>query len=127
MNATERVGLNIQNLRQSRGWTQEQLADEAGIDRSYISEVELGRSSATTKKLEQIARAFGVDISELHRMRGVPVSIAQTEPREAEPVAKLVCPKTGTEMGHCYVWDNGDQQLSVCPEFEGRFFPKSKT
>ncbi|HKK30613.1 MAG TPA: helix-turn-helix transcriptional regulator [Alphaproteobacteria bacterium] len=127
MNATERLGLNIQNLRQSRGWTQEQLADEAGIDRSYISEIELGRSSATAKKLEQIARAFGVDISELHKKRGVPVSIAQHEPREAEPLAKLVCPKTGVEMGHYYIWDNGDQQLSVYPEFEERFFPKPKS
>lgn len=127
MNATERIGLNIQNLRTSRGWTQEQLAHEAGIDRSYVSEIELGRSSATAKKLEHIARALGVDIADLHKMRGMPVSIARSEPREADPIAKLICPKTGVEMGHVYVWDNGEQQLSVYPEFEERFFPKPES
>lgn len=124
MNATERVGLNIQNLRASRGWTQEQLADEAGIDRSYVSEIELGRSSATTHKLEQIAKAFGIDIEELYTKREVRVTLAQHPPQAAEPVAKLICPETGAEMGHLYVWDNGEQQLSVHPEFEALFFPK---
>ena len=126
MNATERVGLNIQNLGASRRWTQEQLADEAGTDRSYVSEIELGRSSATTKKLEQSANAFGVDIEELYRKREVRVTMAQNLPQAAEPVAKLICPTTGAEMGHLYVWNNREQQLSIYPEFEALFFPKDK-
>ena len=124
MNTTELIGLNIQNLRQSRRWSQERLAAEAGIDRSYVSLIEHGQSSPTAKKLEQIANALGVSVKELHNERGVNVPISQEQRLEAEPVAKLVCPKTGLEMGDFYVWDNGEHQLSVRPEFEERFFPK---
>jgi transcriptional regulator with XRE-family HTH domain len=66
MNATELIGLNIQNLRQSRRWSQERLAAEAGIDRSYVSLIEHGQSSPTAKKLEQISKALDVSIKELH-------------------------------------------------------------
>jgi transcriptional regulator with XRE-family HTH domain len=124
MNATELIGLNIQNLRQSRRWSQERLAAEAGIDRSYVSLIEHGQSSPTAKKLEQIAKALGVSIKELHNERGVNVPISHEQRLEAEPIAKLICPKTGVKMGEVYVWDNGEHQLSVRSAFEERFFPK---
>ena len=50
--------------------------------------------------------------------------ISHEQRLEAEPIAKLICPKTGVKMGEVYVWDNGEHQLSVRSEFEERFFPK---
>jgi len=69
MNLRVRVGLNIQNLRQSQGLSQEKLAHIANIDRSYISEIELAKSSTSIDKLEQLAKALNVDPSVLLRTR----------------------------------------------------------
>ena len=55
MKLRERVGLNIQNLRNSRGLSQEQLALAADMDRSYVSEIELAKFSASLDVLERIA------------------------------------------------------------------------
>lgn len=70
MNFRERVGLNIRNLRNSRGLSQEQLALAAEVDRSYISEIELAKNSASLDVLERIAIALGVDPKELCNERG---------------------------------------------------------
>lgn len=61
MNLKERVGLNLQNLRRSRNLSQETLALTAGIDRSYISEIELAKSSVSLDILEKLSRALEVD------------------------------------------------------------------
>lgn len=50
--------------------SQEDLAHTAGIDRSYISELELGRSAASVDMIEKIAIAFDVDPQELLSKRG---------------------------------------------------------
>lgn len=70
MNFRERVGLNIRNLRNSRGLSQEQLGLAADVDRSYISEIELAKNSASLDVLERIAIALGVDPKELCNERG---------------------------------------------------------
>ena len=70
MKLRERVGLNVRNLRNSRGLSQEQLALAAEGDRSYISEIELAKFSASIDILEQIALALEVDPQELFNKRG---------------------------------------------------------
>ena len=70
MKFRERVGLNIRNLRNSRGLSQEQLGLAAEVDRSYISEIELAKNSASLDVLERIAIALGVDPKELCNERG---------------------------------------------------------
>jgi transcriptional regulator with XRE-family HTH domain len=37
-NITVRFGLRLRMLRKQKGWTQVQMADALGIDRSYISD-----------------------------------------------------------------------------------------
>ena len=70
MKLRERVGLNVRNLRNSRGLSQEQLALAAEVDRSYISEIELAKNSASIDILEQIALALDVAPKELFNERG---------------------------------------------------------
>ena len=55
----------MRQKRLERGWSQEHLADEAGIDRSYMSGIERGVRSLSVVKLAQIARALGVHVREL--------------------------------------------------------------
>lgn len=65
-----RVGLNIQNTRYSKKLSQEALALSAGIDRSYISQIELAKTSVSLDILERLARALNVDPLTLLAPRG---------------------------------------------------------
>ena len=64
------LGEKIRAARKSLGWTQEVLADEAGIDRSYIGGVERGERNISFLILCQIARALKKDVSFL--TKGIP-------------------------------------------------------
>ena len=70
MKLREQLGLNIRNLRNSKGMSQEQLALAADMDRSYVSEIELARFSASVDLLEKIAHALDVAPKELFNERG---------------------------------------------------------
>ncbi|WP_028008360.1 helix-turn-helix transcriptional regulator [Solimonas flava] len=65
MNAVERAAWNIRRLRVERALSQEALALEAGIDRTYISRVERSLENPTVGLLERIARALDCDIAVL--------------------------------------------------------------
>ena len=70
MKLRDQVGLNVRNLRNSKGLSQEQLALAADTDRSYVSEIELAKFSASIDVLERIAYALDVDPQELFNERG---------------------------------------------------------
>lgn len=56
---------NMRRLRAARGWTQEDLAFECELDRSFLGHVERGARNISLDNLEKIARALGVPIAEL--------------------------------------------------------------
>ncbi len=60
-----KFGKNLKNIRQNKKITQEKLAELAGIDRSYLSEVERGIKNISLTKIEAIANALDVKIYEL--------------------------------------------------------------
>jgi transcriptional regulator with XRE-family HTH domain len=64
------VARNIRRLRLERGLTQEALAGEAGIDRTYVSRLERGLENPTVAVLEKLARALSSNIEELFRAPG---------------------------------------------------------
>jgi transcriptional regulator with XRE-family HTH domain len=55
----------IKALRGTRGWTQEQLADRASMQRSYLADLELGRRNPSVRTLVRLANAFGIAVGEL--------------------------------------------------------------
>lgn len=55
------VGNNIRDLRRARGVSQEELADEIGVHRTYMGGVERGERNLTLRSLERIAQRMGVD------------------------------------------------------------------
>src|SRR4030042_5474626 len=59
------LGARIRQMRQMRGLSQEQLALEAGLDRSYVGGVERGERNITFGCLCRIARALKTDVAAL--------------------------------------------------------------
>ncbi|AMK25082.1 MULTISPECIES: helix-turn-helix domain-containing protein [unclassified Sphingobium] len=49
-------------VRTQKGWTQEQLAFEADVKRSYISEIESGKRNPSLDVVEKIAKALDVKL-----------------------------------------------------------------
>lgn len=56
------VATVIRELRRQHDVTQEQLADAAGLDRTYISGVERGARNITLDSLEQIVMALDISL-----------------------------------------------------------------
>jgi transcriptional regulator with XRE-family HTH domain len=65
MDVRRRLALNTKRLRKAKGWSQEDLADQADIHRTYISSVERGLRNPTITVADKIAVALGVPLAEL--------------------------------------------------------------
>lgn len=61
------LGKNIKVLRVLRSWSQEDLALEAGMSRSYLARVELGQQSVSVDIVARIAAAFEVPLDQLFK------------------------------------------------------------
>lgn len=59
------LGDSIRALRRDRGLSQEALAVDAGLDRSYMGGVERGEHNLTIMNLQKIAEALDVKTSTL--------------------------------------------------------------
>ena len=58
MEVRERLAVNMKRLRKERGWSQEALADAAGLDRTYISGIERVVRNPTVSVVDRIAKAL---------------------------------------------------------------------
>lgn len=56
---------NLKALRQSAGLSQEELADRAGLHRTYVSSVERGQRNLTLENIFALAKALGTTPSNL--------------------------------------------------------------
>ena len=64
MDVRRLVGRNLRRLRLDRGLSQEQLAHDAGIAPSYLSQIENGTRSPTVTKLQDLATTLRTPIVE---------------------------------------------------------------
>lgn len=62
---TEKLGQKIRIERMKRKMSQEKLAELAELNRNFICMVERGESNITVKNLENISKAFNMEIKEL--------------------------------------------------------------
>jgi len=65
MELRKTFGRNVRRLRRSRGFSQEELAHRARIDRTYVSHIERSIHAASIDVIEQLAEALGVEPAEL--------------------------------------------------------------
>lgn len=63
--AREVLAINMIRLRGERGWTQEQLALEAGLHRTFIAHVERQARNISVDNIELIATALGLRVYQL--------------------------------------------------------------
>ncbi len=65
MDVRGRLGANVKRLRQAKGLSQEELAFEADMHRTYVSGIERGRRNPTITVLERLANALKATSSDL--------------------------------------------------------------
>ncbi len=65
MDVRDRLSGNMRRLRQSKDWSQEELAHQSGIHRTYLSDLERGARNPTIEVVDKIAVALGVPCGEL--------------------------------------------------------------
>ncbi|MCQ2252462.1 MAG: helix-turn-helix domain-containing protein [Bacteroidales bacterium] len=65
---SEKFGVAIRMLRAQFGISQEKLALETNIDRSYIGEIERGTTNVSLEIIQKLASFFGIPISELFKI-----------------------------------------------------------
>ncbi len=61
MSIQQEIGRRVAQLRKEKGWSQEQLAFECDMHRTYISQVERGVINPTIGSLDTIAKALGLN------------------------------------------------------------------
>ncbi|MDY4171517.1 MAG: helix-turn-helix transcriptional regulator [Evtepia sp.] len=60
---TQTIGLKLRRIRLKRGYSQEALADRAGLHPTYIGQVERGEKNITVESLHKITTALEIPIS----------------------------------------------------------------
>jgi transcriptional regulator with XRE-family HTH domain len=76
------IGTQILAWRTALGWSQERLAQTAGISQSWLSDVETGkRTNLQTATLDRIAGAMGLKLIDMLCQQ------PQPQPTEAAPAA----------------------------------------
>ena len=69
MDIRRQLGRNVRRLREELGWSQEELAFESGLHRTYISGVERGVRNPTVLIVHELAQALRVSPSVLLEAR----------------------------------------------------------
>jgi transcriptional regulator with XRE-family HTH domain len=68
MDLREAFALNLRRVRHERGLSQDDLAYEADISRSYLSQIEKGAFHVSLKVIGKLAEALGVEPAEFLKM-----------------------------------------------------------
>ena len=65
MKLSKVFGTNVRRIRESKGLSQEALADKADLHRTYISDIERFTRNISLENVQKIANALEVEPSEL--------------------------------------------------------------
>lgn len=64
-NPRQQFGANLKAERQKAGLSQEALAHVAGLDRTFVGQVERGERNVSIDNMAKLAQALGLKLSEL--------------------------------------------------------------
>lgn len=65
MDIRQRLATNLRRLRQEKGLSQEGFAHEAGLHRTYVSDIERGARNPTITVIDKLAAALGISVGKL--------------------------------------------------------------
>ena len=68
MDLREVFAVNLRRLRNAKGVSQDELAHEANVSRSYLSQLEKGTFYASLNVVGRLSEALGVEPAELLRI-----------------------------------------------------------
>jgi transcriptional regulator with XRE-family HTH domain len=85
----------VRNLRQERGWTQQQLADAAGLNKVTIVHIENGVANPGLKTLEKLASTLGVELGDFFPKAQAELPLDDTQQRDSVVIKTL----------RTYFWD----------------------
>jgi transcriptional regulator with XRE-family HTH domain len=63
MDIKQKIGKRIKELRDLKGFSQEELAARADIDRTYVNSVENGKRNISIVNIEKIVKALKTDLA----------------------------------------------------------------
>lgn len=92
----EKLGPTLKAWRDSRQWSQVQLADQAKVSQQLVTKIESGKVTES-RKLPSLARAFGVSVETF--LRGPGSSKPSDEPSPAPRVADSISDHKITAYG----------------------------
>ncbi len=72
-NINQKIGLKIRLERAKRNWSQEKLAEISDMSKTFIGDIERGKSSPTIETLAKIANAFEIELHDLTNVSKVDI------------------------------------------------------
>jgi transcriptional regulator with XRE-family HTH domain len=87
------LGREVRRLREEHGWTQNQLSVYAGVSQPTVNQIETGKRNPSTATVVKLAKALGVEISDLFRKASAPLELSLLNGLEDE---RLSSPDTIT-------------------------------
>lgn len=70
MYTVREAGPLARELRENHGWTQVEVAQRAGVSRSFLIDLESGKSSVEASKLMDVFQALGYEMAIRNRRTG---------------------------------------------------------
>ena len=61
----KKFGQRVRQLRYQEGYSQEEVADRAGVHRTYIGMIERAEKNITLLKIEKVAKALNIRLTDL--------------------------------------------------------------
>ena len=89
MNDVKDILAVITTYRESRGWSEYQLAERSGLPQSTISSWYRKNMVPTIPSLEKICDAFGITLSQLFSEEDAPVSLTASQKQLLEKWSRL--------------------------------------
>lgn len=65
MSIAKQIGERLRSYRNQNGWSQEELAERAGLHPTYIGQLERGEKNATLDTISKVAIALNISLAEL--------------------------------------------------------------
>jgi len=69
-NLNKNLGNRIKTLRKIKGWTQENLAEQAKVSIQHVGEIERGDGNPTLQSLDRLSQGLGITASQLLAVEG---------------------------------------------------------